>query len=96
MTDLSPEDQAAIQGGLEAETLLGMPFFVKMLEDLTLSTALEILEIDPDDLKGSEKRERLYWKSVGLQDLQAEVHGRVARKAEVLDRLEQLAELEDQ
>ena len=70
MTDLSPEDQAAIQGGLEAETLLGMPFFVKMLEDLTLSAALEILEIDPDDPKGTDKRERLYWKSQGLQALE--------------------------
>ncbi len=96
MTDLSLEDQEAIQAGLEAETLLAMPFFDKMLADLTLSCAMEILEIDADDPKGTDKRERAFWKNVGIQEIQKEIHARAARKAETLYRLEQLAELEDQ
>jgi len=88
--DLTEEDQAAVEGGLQAEALLGMEFFTKLVEDLTLAAALDLLGTKPE---ASVERERIYHKSQGLQAVLEELHGRVAAKESVMFRLEQEAAL---
>lgn len=82
---LSQADEAAVTEGLQAEALLAMPFFQKLLRDLSMEVAVGILDTDPEQ---AAMRELLYQKHQGLQAIEAALTTKVNVKESIVVRLE--------
>ena len=84
---LTPEDEQVIQEGLEAQALLDVPFFRKLLKDLSLDCAVQMLETGAT-AEGTKAREYLFYKHQGLQAVEADLVSRIGAKDSLLAHLE--------
>ncbi|API58457.1 hypothetical protein BSL82_03370 [Tardibacter chloracetimidivorans] len=88
--DLSEQEQAIVEGGLQAEALLGNPTFVSVIQGIGFQCFEAFMASNPHDTPGRENAYNLYQ---GLKAIEAELRHRINQKDQIAARLD--AEDED-
>ncbi len=85
MKELSPEEQALVKNGNEAEAFLSNPAMASAINELSENLANALLGSNIDE---SAKRERLYHIHTSLKELVAILNHRVSLKQNIVAQME--------